>query len=60
MGEKLKNAMQAAGIDQKKLAAATGITQDAVRNYINSTRCPRADILKRMAATLGVTMENLI
>ncbi len=60
MGVKLKNAMQAAGIDRKALATATGITQDAVRNYINGTRCPRADILKRIAQKLGVTMESLI
>lgn len=57
---RIEAARRAAGLTQEELAEKVGITVSAVANYENGRRRPRADILKRIAQALNVSMENLI
>lgn len=60
MTTRIETARRAAGLTQEELAEKVGVTVSAIANYENGRRRPRADILKRIAQALNVSMENLI
>nr|DAF05448.1 MAG TPA: helix-turn-helix domain protein [Caudoviricetes sp.] len=60
MTTKIEAARRAVGLTQEELSRKVGVTVSAIANYENSRRHPRADILKRIAQALNVSMENLI
>ena len=47
--ERLREAMAARGMNQKKLAAAAGLTPTAVSHYLNGERDPRTAALASIA-----------
>lgn len=51
----LETARRAKGLNQEQLAAAAGVTQEAVSRYETERRTPQPDVLARLAAVLGVT-----
>lgn len=59
MGEKLKAARKAAGLSQKQLAEKVGVFQVDISRWENG-RSPSIQMLKKLAAALGVSMEDLV
>lgn len=58
--DQLRSAMESKGWNQQDLAAATGIAQGAISNYIRAKREPTAAQLHRLSSALGVGMERLL
>lgn len=53
--------MERSGISQPQLAAATGLSQAGISNYLRGVRSlPRAEELYALAQHFGVTMEWLL
>lgn len=59
MGERLKQAREAAGLSQFALAVKVGTTPQTISNYERGAR-PRGDLLLRMARVLKVQPEDLM
>jgi transcriptional regulator with XRE-family HTH domain len=58
---KLAEARRRAGMSQTELAKAVGVTATTVRHYEHERRVtPRADVLVRMAETLGTKPSELL
>ena len=49
-----------AGMNQKELAEALGVTKSTVSLWISGSNYPRTDTIQRIATVLGCTMEDLI
>lgn len=60
MTTRIETARRTAGLTQEELAEKVGVTVSAIANYERGRRCPRGDILKRLARALDVAMEDLI
>lgn len=60
MGEKLKQARQAAGLTQVQLAERIGCLQKDVSRWEAGLHEPGALTLKKMAQALGCSMDNLV
>ena len=60
MGEKLKQARQAAGLTQVQLAERIGCLQKDVSRWESGLHEPGALTLKKMAQALGCSMDNLV
>jgi transcriptional regulator with XRE-family HTH domain len=60
MGEKLKEAREAAGMSQTELAEAVGRHQKDISLYEKGQREPGALTLKKMAQALGCSMDELV
>ena len=60
MGEKLKAARQAAGLTQGQLAEKVGVSQRDISRWENGHREPGVLIVKKMAQTLGCSMDELV
>ena len=56
---KLQAARESAGLTQKQVADAVGITANAYQNYEYNKRIPNAIIISRIAKTLNTTVEAL-
>ncbi len=59
LGEAIQTARRARGLTQPDVAAAAGVTQEAISRYENGQRVPDDDVVARLAAALGVTPELL-
>lgn len=59
-GEKLQELIDWSGISRAELARRAGISPGSINGYINSGRKPSAEIAKRMAAGLGVSISTLM
>ena len=57
--EKLREARRRARMSQTALAEAAGVTQRSLTNYERGCAVPRPNVLRKMASTLGVTVEYL-
>jgi DNA-binding XRE family transcriptional regulator len=55
----LKRMIREKGLTQCDLQQASGIRQGSISNYLNGKRDPSAAQLKRLADSLGVTMDAL-
>ena len=53
--DRLKDARAAAGIGQRELARAVGISHVQVSRYESGSSIPRPAVAKKLAATLGVS-----
>lgn len=60
IGKRIKAARQKAGMSQEELAQAIGSTKSAVSRYEAGKRQPSYDQLQRIAAALGVPVQELI
>jgi methanogenic corrinoid protein MtbC1 len=58
--EQLKYIRREKGISQKVLAQAIGVGQTTIANYERGTRTPNVDLIGKIAAELGTTVDNLI
>lgn len=59
-GECIKRIMTHKGMTQKELADKVGITQSAMSRYINDKRIPFIDVAFKIAAALGVSIDELV
>lgn len=55
----LKEIREEKNLKQNAVAAAIGVTPQAVCNYENGTRMPKITTLKKMADVYGVTVDEL-
>lgn len=60
VGDRIRVLRKNAGLTQKELAAAIGLTESAVRNYELGLRTPSEDQLRAMAESIGVAPEALM
>ena len=60
MGEKLKAARKAAGLSQADLAEKVGCRQKDISRWESGLHEPGALTLKKMAQTLGCSMDELV
>lgn len=58
--DKVKELMKGQGLNQKKLAQKSGITEASVSRYLNGDRNARMDIIVNFAKALGVTTDYLL
>lgn len=58
--EKLRTLRTARGITQKQLATRLGISKAMVSAYENATKAPSIEVLIRIAALFGVTVDYLV
>ncbi len=59
LGEVIETARQAQGLTQAQLADKARVTQAALSRYENDLREPEPEVLERLAAALGVTVDFL-
>lgn len=59
-GELIKAARKKAGLTQAQLAEKLGISYVGVSQWENDLRNPKLDTLQRIAAALGVPVQDLI
>ncbi len=57
---RLRSLRKASGLTRAELADRCGIVSRTIINYENGTRIPNADVAARMAATFGLTVEDLL
>lgn len=58
--ERTINLMTAKGINQKKLAKLSGVTESSVSRYLRNDQRPRIDVLINFAKALEVNVDYLI
>jgi transcriptional regulator with XRE-family HTH domain len=58
-GKRIRACRNAAGLTQKQLAEAVGLTESAVRNYELDIRTPKDDQISAMAKTMKVSPASL-
>lgn len=58
-GERIRRCRTAAGLTQKQLAEAVGLTESAIRNYELGIRRPKQVQIESIAEALGVSPEAL-
>ena len=59
IGDRIRSARKAAGLNQADLAARVGVSQPAVANWESGVHDPRRMMLTRIAETLGVSPDWL-
>ena len=59
LGDNIRRLMKENGYTQKQLAMHSGCTESAISRYINNERTPSIRILKNIAISLGVTIDEL-
>ena len=60
IGDNIKRLMKENGYTQKQLAIRSQCTECAISRYVNNEREPSIKILKKLAVSLGVTVDELI
>ena len=60
ISDNIKRLMKENGYTQKQLANRSQCTESAVSRYVNNEREPSVKILKNLAISLGVTVDELI
>jgi tellurite methyltransferase len=58
--KEIEEARKAKGLTQEQLAKLVGVTQGAVAQWENGQTHPSFPVLPRLAAALGVTVDELI
>lgn len=59
-GQRLLELMQQQNLTQRQVAESTGITEATMSRYATGEREPKADILAKLASTLGTTTDYLL
>ena len=60
IGDNIKLLMKENGYTQKQLAMRSQCTECAISRYVNNEREPSVKMLKNLAVSLGVTVDELI
>ena len=60
IGEKIKQLRKAKGLQQKAVAVEVGLDQSNYNKVENGRREPSVEILQKLAAIFGVTVDNLL
>jgi transcriptional regulator with XRE-family HTH domain len=55
----LRRLIREAGVTQRELAIASGVTQASISQYLSGERLPSAPLLYRLARGLDSTMDEL-
>ena len=58
--KEIREARKAKGLSQDQLAKMIGVTQGAVAQWENGLTHPSFEVLPKLAAALGVTVDELI
>ena len=59
-GQRIKDVRKKAGLTQKELGEKLGLAFQSIAQWENDLRNPKIDTLQRLAAALGVPLEELI
>lgn len=59
-GQRLQELRKNYGLSRAQLGEKCGVAQSTIVNYENGTRIPFADTATKMAATFGLTVEELL
>ena len=59
-GQRLKRLREAKGLSQAKLAVAAGVSAGSLRNAEYDRREPLIGLAAKIAAALGVTLDELV
>jgi transcriptional regulator with XRE-family HTH domain len=59
MGARIQRLRQAAGLSQAGLSKAAGIPVGTIKNWEQGIRFPRLDLAAKVAAALGITLDEL-
>jgi len=59
-GQRLKRLREAKGLSQAKLAVAAGVSPGSLRNAEYDRREPLIGLAAKIAAALGVTLDELV
>jgi len=60
LGDKILKLCKQKGLKQRDLADKIGVTEVSVSRYIRGTRIPNANILKKMAEVLEVSVGEIL
>lgn len=60
VGERIKNARRVAGLTQKELAEMLGVVPSMIGQYETGARNPKIDTIKKLAASLNVSVDFLL
>lgn len=60
LNDRLKALMKARGLNQKRLAEKSGLSEAAVSKYLSGSRTPHLTILVSLAKALGTTSDYLL
>jgi excisionase family DNA binding protein len=60
VGQRLRQLREAAGLSQLQLAAASGLTHEAISRLEAGRRAPRGESVRRLAEALGIAPERFI
>ncbi|MCI6238781.1 MAG: helix-turn-helix transcriptional regulator [Porcincola intestinalis] len=59
VGRRIREIREAIGLSQSELGERVGLSADRIQKYENGARRPKSDVLKRIAAALGVQSTAL-
>ena len=57
-GSRLRALMRSRGVSPEELASLVGVSASTVMRWCTGRRCPSPEMLLRVAAALGVTVEE--
>ena len=60
LGEELRNAREAAGLTQEKLAFAAGVDRTYISQLEHDKKSPTLDVLFRVCDAIGVPASELV
>ena len=60
IGERIIRLMKFNGVNQKKLAINSGVSEAAISRYINNERIPKSEVLANMATSLNTTSHYIL
>lgn len=60
VGDRIRKIRTEKGLSQAELGAMVGLTADRIQKYENGVRKPKADLLKEIAGSLGVSTLALV
>lgn len=60
IGSRIKEVRERKGLTQKQVAEEVGITEATLSRYENDLREPKAEIVSKLAKTLGVSSDFLL
>ena len=60
VAERLGTALKERGIMQRQLAEKAGVTETTISRYVNGTRTPKGNNIKKIADALNVSADYLL
>ena len=60
LGERIKDSLKIRNLNQKELAYMVDVSEVTMSRYISGARCPKSDIIKKIANALDVPVSYLV